>query len=175
MIKDLIVNLEPRIGRDPACDFAITIAETFDAHIVGVTFAHAPDFPGYVTLEIPPDIVAAIVADSEKAALTAIERFEDAARRSLVSAEHRLLKTIGASAPLILSTLARRFDLSVFMQSEPNGVDNGDMIETSLFQSGRPLIVVPHIQRDGLKLDTWCVAGTAAAQRRVPSTMRFRC
>ena len=150
MIKDIIVNLEHRIGRDPARDFAISIAETFDSHIVGVTFAYAPDFPGYVTLEIPPDIVAAMIAESEKAALAAIERFEEAARRSLVSAEHRLLKTIGASAPLILSTLARRFDLSVFMQSEPNGVDNNDMIETSLFQSGRPLIVVPHIQMVGL-------------------------
>ena len=104
-----------------------------------------------------------------QAALTAIERFEDATRRSLVSAEHRLLKTIGASAPLILSTLARRFDLSVFMQSEPNGVDNDDMIETSLFQSGRPLIVVPHIQKDGLKLDhlVCCWDGSSAAARAI--------
>jgi nucleotide-binding universal stress UspA family protein len=169
MIKDIIVNLEHRIGRDPARDFAISIAETFDSHIVGVTFAYAPDFPGYVTLEIPPDIVAAMIAESEKAALAAIERFEEAARRSLVSAEHRLLKTIGASAPLILSTLARRFDLSVFMQSEPNGVENDDMIETSLFQSGRPLIVVPHIQKVGLKLDhlVCCWDGSSAAARAI--------
>jgi hypothetical protein len=69
MIKDIVVNLEHRIGRDPARDFAITIAETFDAHIVGVTFAYAPDFPGYVTLEIPPDIFAAMIAESEKSRL----------------------------------------------------------------------------------------------------------
>src|SRR3981189_488202 len=31
--------------------------------------------------------------------------------------------TIGAEAPVILSSLARRFDLSVFMQTEPDGVD----------------------------------------------------
>src|SRR6202041_2815359 len=117
MIKDIVVNLEHRIGRDPVRDFAITIAETFEAHVVGVTFAYAPDFPGYVTLEIPPDIVAAIVAESEKAALAAIERFDAGAKRSLISAEHRLLKLVGASAPAVLSTLARRFDLGVFMQS----------------------------------------------------------
>jgi nucleotide-binding universal stress UspA family protein len=169
MIKDIIVNLEHRLGRDPARDFAITIAETFDTHIAGVTFAYAPDFPSYVTLEIPPDIVAAMIAESEKSALAAIDRFDAAAGRSLVSAEHRLLKTIGASAPLILSTLARRFDLSVFMQSEPDGVDNDDMIETSLFQSGRPLIVVPHIQKDGLKLDhlVCCWDGGSAAARAI--------
>jgi len=169
MIKDIIVNLEHKIARDPARDFAVTIAETFDAHIAGVAFAYAPDFPGYVMLEIPSDILAQMIAEGEKTALAAIERFEAAARRSTVSAEHRLLKTIGAAAPLILSTLARRFDLSVFMQSEPNGVDNDDMIEASLFESGRPLIVVPYIQKDGLKLDhvVCCWDGSRAAARAI--------
>jgi nucleotide-binding universal stress UspA family protein len=168
MIKDIIVNLEHKIARDPARDF-ISIAETFDTHIAGIAFAYAPDFPGYVMLEIPSDIVAQMIAESEKAALAAIERFEAAARRSLVSAEHRLLKSIGAAAPLTLSTLARRVDLSVFMQSEANGVDNDDMIETSLFQSGRPLIVVPYIQKDGLKLDhvVCCWDGSRAAARAI--------
>jgi nucleotide-binding universal stress UspA family protein len=169
MIKDIIVNLEHRITRDPARDFAINIAETFDAHVAGVVFAYAPVFPGYVTLEIRADIVARMVAESEKAALAAIDRFDEAARRSLISAEHRLLKTIGAGAPMILSTLARRFDLSVFMQSERSGLDNDDMIETSLFQSGRPLIVVPYIQKDGLKLDhvVCCWDGSSAAARAI--------
>jgi nucleotide-binding universal stress UspA family protein len=118
---------------------------------------------------MPPDIVAQMLAESEKAALAAIERFEAAARRSLVSAEHRLLKSIGADAPLVLSTLARRFDLSVFMQSEPDGVDNDDMIETSLFESWRPLIVVPYVQKEGLNLDhtVCCWDGSRAAARAI--------
>jgi nucleotide-binding universal stress UspA family protein len=169
MIKDIIVNLEHKIPRDPARDFAITIAETFDAHVAGIAFAYAPHFSGYVMLEIPSDIVAQMIAESEKAALAAIEHFEAAARRSLLSAEHRLFKSIGSLAPLILSTLARRFDLGVLMQSEPNGVDNDDMIETSLFQSGRPLMVVPYIQKDGLKLDhvVCCWDGSRAAARAI--------
>jgi nucleotide-binding universal stress UspA family protein len=169
MIKDIIVNLEHKIARDPARDFAITIAETFDAHVAGIAFAYAPDFPGYVMLEIPSDIVAEMIAESEKVALAAIERFEAAARRSLVPAEHRLIKTIGAEAPVILSFLARRFDLSVFMQSEPDGMDSDDMIETSLFESGRPLIVVPYIQKDELKLDhvVCCWDGSRAATRAI--------
>jgi nucleotide-binding universal stress UspA family protein len=169
MIKDIIVHLEHRIARDPARDFAITVAETFDAHVAGVAFACTPDFPGYMMLEIPSDLLAQMIAESEKAALAAIERFDAAARRSLISAEHRLLKAIGTSAPVILSKLARRFDLSVFMQSEPNGVDNDDMIEASLFESGRPLIVVPYIQKEGLKLDhvVCCWDGSRAAARAI--------
>ena len=169
MIKDIIVNLEHQIARDPARDFAITIAETFDTHVAGIAFAYAPDFPGYAMLEIPPDILAQMIAESEKVALAAIERFDEAARRSLVSAEHRLLKTIGSEAPEILSTLARRLDLSVFMQSEPNRMNNDDMIETSLFQSGRPVIAVPYIQKEGLKLDhvVCCWDGSRAAARAI--------
>ena len=169
MIKDIIVHLEHRIAHDPARDFAITVAETFDAHVAGVAFAYTPDFPGYVMLETPPEILAQLMAEGEKAALAAIERFDAAARRSMISAEHRLLKAIGASAPVVLSRLARRFDVSVFMQSEPNGVDNDDMIEASLFDSGRPLIVVPYIQKEGLKLDhvVCCWDGSRAAARAV--------
>ena len=72
MIKDIIVHLEHQAARDPAHDFAVTIAETFDAHLAAVAFAYAPDFPGYVMLEIPPDIVARMIAESEKAAVAAI-------------------------------------------------------------------------------------------------------
>jgi nucleotide-binding universal stress UspA family protein len=168
MIKDIIVNLEHQIAHDPARDFAITVAETFDTHVAGVAFAYIPEFPGYVMLEqIPRDMMAQMVAESEKAARAAIERFDAAARRSLVSAEHRLLRALGAIAPEILSRLARRFDLSVLMQSKPGGVNNDDMIETSLFQSGRPVIVVPYIQKDGLKLDhvVCCWDGSRAAAR----------
>jgi nucleotide-binding universal stress UspA family protein len=106
-----------------------------------------------------------MIAESERSALAAIERFDEAVRRSLVSAEHRLLKAIGVNA--IFSTLARRFDLRAFLQSQPNVLDNDEMIETSLFQSGRPLIAVPYIQKDGLKLDhvVCCWDGSRAAAR----------
>jgi nucleotide-binding universal stress UspA family protein len=139
---------------------------SFDAHLADT---YAPDFPGYVMLQIPSDIVAQMMAESEKAALAAIERFDAAARRSLISAEHRLLKPVGATAPVLLSALARRFELSVLMQSEPNRVDNDEIIETTLFESGRPLIVVPYIQKDGLKLDhvVCCWDGSRAATRAI--------
>jgi nucleotide-binding universal stress UspA family protein len=167
MIKDIIVNLEHQVTRDPACEFAISIAEMFGTHLAGVAFAYTPDFPGYAVMELPPDILAQMVASSERSALAAIERFDAAAARSLVSAEHRLLRTIGAEAPAIFAVLARRFDLSVFMQSEPSRANNDDMIETALFQSGRPLILVPYVQKDGLKLDrvVCCWDGSRVAAR----------
>src|SRR5215475_488806 len=103
MIKDLVVNLEHNSERDRSRDFAISIAEAFHAHIAGIAF---------------------VKMTSEKVALAAIERFDAAARRSMVSAEHRLLKATATEAPTILSNLTRRFDLGVLMQSDPDGVNN---------------------------------------------------
>jgi nucleotide-binding universal stress UspA family protein len=169
MIKDIIVNLEHDLSRDQARDFAITVAEAFDAHVAGVAFAYAPEFPGYVMLEIPPNIVAAMVEESKKAAEAAIKRFDEAARRSLLSAEHRLVRTVGVQAPALFAALARRFDLSIFRQSSPDGAANDDMIESSLFETGRPVVVVPYIHKDGLKLDrvVCCWDGGRAAARAI--------
>jgi nucleotide-binding universal stress UspA family protein len=170
MIKDVVVNLEHPASRDPARDFAISVAVTFDAHVAGVAFAYDPDFLVAIAPEMPPDVTSQIVDESEKSALAAIDRFDEAARRSMVSAEHRLIKSTWIAAPDVLSDLARRFDVSVFMQSDQdNGIDNDDMIETALFDSGRPVIVVPYIQKDGLKLDhlVCCWDGSRAAARAI--------
>jgi nucleotide-binding universal stress UspA family protein len=170
MIKDVVVNLEHLASRDPARDFAISVAVTFDAHVAGVAFAYDPDFLVAIAPEMPPDVTSQIVDESEKSALAAIDRFDEAARRSMVSAEHRLIKSTWIDAPDVLSDLARRFDVSVFMQSDQdNGIDNDDMIETALFDSGRPVMVVPYIQKDGLKLDhlVCCWDGSRAAARAI--------
>ena len=167
MIKDVIVKLEQQ-ARDPAQDFSISVAKTLGAHLAGVALAFVPEvlsrFP-----QLPRDMLAEIVTHSENAAQSAIDRFDAAARQSEVSREHRMLKATEAEAPSVLATFARRFDLSVLMQSEPNVVNNDDMIETSLLESGRPLVVVPYIQREGLQLNRviCCWDGSRAATRAI--------
>jgi nucleotide-binding universal stress UspA family protein len=54
-------------------------------------------------------------------------------------------------------------------------VDNDGLIETSLFQSGRPLIVVPYIQNDGLKVDrvVCCWDGSRVAARAINDALPF--
>jgi hypothetical protein len=110
-----------------------------------------------------------VVEESKKAAEAAIRRFDEAARRSLLSTEHRLVRTIGMEAPTLFAAIARRFDLSICLQSRPDGVANDDMIESSLFESGRPVIVVPYIDKDGLQLErvVCCWDGGRAAARAI--------
>jgi nucleotide-binding universal stress UspA family protein len=72
--------------------------------------------------------------------------------------------------------LARRFDLSVVGQAEPkHGPAQDLVIEGALFGSGRPVIVVPYIQRGGLKLDRVliCWDGSRPAARAIADAMPF--
>jgi nucleotide-binding universal stress UspA family protein len=64
--------------------------------------------------------------------------------------------------------MARRFDLSVLMQSEPDSLGPEDLVaEAALFQSGRPAVVVPYIHKGGFNTDRIMVcwdAGRASAR-----------
>jgi nucleotide-binding universal stress UspA family protein len=61
------------------------------------------------------------------------------------------------------------------MQSEPDGIDNNRLIEGLLFDSGRPVNIVPYIQRDGLKLDrvVCCWDGSRPAARAINDALPF--
>lgn len=154
MIKDIILNLELDKSRDCIRDFAISVAEMFDAHIAGVAFVDGSSIPGVLTPDFPSHVLASIIAEQEKAARETVVRFEAAAKRNLLSVEPRLVTQSEFGPPRTFSAMARHFDLSILMQSDNDqGASNDTLIEATLFDSGRPLIVVPYIQKNGLKLD----------------------
>ena len=176
MIKDLVVNLGIGNPRDVAVDYAVSIAETFDAHLCGVAFSYEPVVPPSIMGGIPADVIDAQWAASAQAADAAIAGFEAAAKREGIVAEHRKLKASLGGAGDLFGRLARRFDLSVVGQAEPkHGPAQDLVIEGALFGSGRPVIVVPYIQKGGLRLDRVliCWDGSRPAARAIGDAMPF--
>lgn len=170
MIKDIILNLELDKSRDSVREYAISIAEAFDSHIAGVAFADGSSIPSFLMPDFPSHVLAGLVAEQERAAREAVARFEEGAKRSLLSVEPRLITQSEFGPPSAFSAMARRFDLSVVMQSDDDhGANNDILIEATLFDSGRPLIVVPYIQKNGLKFDriVCCWDGSRAATRAI--------
>jgi len=175
MIKDIIVNL--RLGaRDSAGDFALSVAATFEAHLLGVAFIYDPLIPGSIMGGLPPEFVESQRAESEKLAQAAVARFEQAAKRAGISAETRTLNASVAGAADRIGQLARRFDLAIAGQPEREKSMADELIaEGMLFESGRPVIVVPYVQKQGLKLDRImaCWDGSRAAARAIADAMPF--
>jgi nucleotide-binding universal stress UspA family protein len=171
MIKDIVVNLS---GGGAAPDYAIAIAEVHSAHVAGVAFAYEPVIPGSVMGGVPTALIEAQREENTKLANEAVTRFDAAAKRAGVSAETRILDGSVAGAAETFGRIARRFDLSVLGQAERDrGPAEDLMIEGALFESGRPVIVVPYIHKGGLKLDRImvCWDGSRPAARAIADAM----
>ncbi|MGP0092418.1 MAG: universal stress protein [Xanthobacteraceae bacterium] len=168
MIKDVIVALSVREERDPAAEYAISFADFFGAHIAGISFAFEPVIPATVMGGIPADFIEMQRAESDKAARAATTRFDKAAIADGLSTETHVFDVSVAGAGDLFGRLARRFDISVVSQADPDRVGPEDMIaEAALFESGRPAIIVPYIQKEAFSLNRVLVCwdgGRAAAR-----------
>lgn len=176
MITDLVVNLGIGQARDPATAYAVSIAETFGAHLTGVAFAYEPVIAPSIMGGVSTDFIDAQRAENEKAAKDVAARFEAAARTAGLSAEHQILSASMGGAGDLFGRIARRFDLSVVGQAEPNhGATQDLLIEATLFGSGRPVVIVPYIEKAGLKLDRVlvCWDGSRQAARAIGDAMPF--
>jgi nucleotide-binding universal stress UspA family protein len=173
MIKDIIVNLG--LGaQDPAGEFAISTADAFGAHVLGIAFSYDPIIPGAVMGGIPPEFIESQRTESDKKARAAVARFEASAKRAGVSAETRILSASVSGAVDQLGRLARRFDLVMVGQPERDGSASEEVLDEGvLFDSGRPVIFVPFIQKAGIKLDRVmvCWDGSRAATRAVADSL----
>lgn len=173
MIKDIIVNLG--LGeRDPAGEAAVSVAELFEAHVLGLAFAYEPVIPGSVMGGLPTEFIEQQRADATEKAQAAVARFEELARRAGVSYEHQVLNATLASASDHLGRLARRFDLVVVGQPErDHPMPEEIVVEGALFESARPVIFIPYIHKGGLTLDRIMVSwdGGRAATRAVADSL----
>jgi nucleotide-binding universal stress UspA family protein len=176
MIKDLVVNLTVGTDRDAAAEFAISVAARFEAHIAGIAFAYDPVITPTVMDGLSATWVDAQRAENRAIAQEAVDRFEAAARREGLSAEHRIVDANLGVAATVFGRIARCFDLAVVGQTDPDRALPDDLlIEAALFESGRPAIVVPYIQREGLKLShiLVCWDGSHNAARAIADSLPF--
>jgi len=172
MIKDLVVNLS--LDRDVAGPFAISVADALGAHVAGVAFSYEPIVPPTVMGGVPASYIDQQRAENNKAANDALTRFDEAARRAGVSFESRAVGASVAGAADRFGAIARRFDLAMVGQADPDKMTPEDLIiEGALFSSGRPVLVVPYIQKAPLKLDRVMVCWDASrnAARAIADAM----
>ena len=174
MIKDILVNLTIDAKRDPVASYAVSVAAAFDAHLTGVAFAYEVLMPGTVFDGVSASFAATYVEESKAAAHQARRAFDDAARQAGLTAEGHVIGAGLEGAVGRFGRMARGYDLSIVGQARPdNAMPEQSLIEAALFESGRPLLVVPYIQQTGLKLDRVlvCWDGSRNAARAIADAM----
>jgi nucleotide-binding universal stress UspA family protein len=174
IIKDVVASLSVTEGGSFTGDYAVSVASAFEAHLAGIAFVYDPVIPVASTGYIPPEIIETQQRDSQDAAKAAIDRFATATARNGVAAEPTMLPASFAGAGEQFAFIARRFDLAIVGQAEPDKAAVEELIaESTLFESGRPVIVVPYIQKTPLKLDRVmvCWDGSRPAVRAIADAM----
>jgi nucleotide-binding universal stress UspA family protein len=174
MLKDVVVNLSGRAPQDFAADYATSLAATFGAHAVGIAFLYEPVIPDGTLGGVPIDLIELQREENSKAADDAVSRFAAGAKKAGVSAQTRILDATFGGAATQFAQIARRFDLAVVGQAQrEHGASEELMIEGALFESGRPVIVVPYIQKAGLTLERVlaCWDGGRTAARAIGDAM----
>jgi hypothetical protein len=119
MIKDILVNLSYGTLQDGVSNCALSVAETFGAHIVGIAFSY-PVMAGGIGL--PTNFSRAQQAEAQERAESVAAAFDEAARRAGVSAETRRIEAGIGDVPAQFAHIARRFDLSVIGQLKAAGI-----------------------------------------------------
>ncbi|MFZ0609539.1 MAG: universal stress protein [Xanthobacteraceae bacterium] len=174
MIKDIVVNLSVGEKAGPTGDYAISVALACGARLTGVAFVYDPIVPISGTGYIPAEVIESQQSDNEAAAKAAVDRFAEATRRAGLSAEPLSLTASLSGAGDQFGRIARRFDLAVVGQAEPQASSVEEIVaETTLFESGRPVIMVPYIQKAPLKLDNVmvCWDGSRQSARAIADSM----
>ena len=174
MFRDIVVNLSVRKGSKAVGDYAVSVAETLEAHLTGVAVAFVPSIPGASLGYLPIETIEAQQRENEMAAEDAVDHFTAASAKAGVAAERRVLRTGFPAAAEQFSRIARRFDLAIVGQLEPdvNSVEAA-IAESTLFDSGRPIVIVPYIQKAPLTLERVmvCWDGSRAAARAIADAM----
>jgi len=153
VIKDISVSLRMGEQDSPAEKYAISMAAALKAHVAGIAFAYDP-----VEMMAQWGYMAAAVGEQwpdykEQAAAT-LDRFSEAAGRAAISFERIMAPVDLANAGDRFGGIARRFDLSIVAQPEAEKAAVEKMIVSgAIFDSGRPVVVVPYIQTAPFKLD----------------------
>lgn len=174
MIKDIVVNLTLGTEADPACRYAISLAEMFEAHVTGVAFAYDAPWPPYITDFGGTDILRSLVDKNRSDAQSASAQFAASAKRSRLSFQTLTPEASMTGATGLFASLARTYDLAVLKQSASGeDINAQDMIEATLFNSGRPVLAVPYIQKSGfsVKRVLVCWDGSRAAARAVADSL----
>ena len=147
MLNDILVHLPVDRSADSVIESAISIGQLFDAHLDGIACAYQPINPSIVVGASAAYFAEATQYNTDlDQAARRLDQFEIAVRQTGLSHGGRTIADSPALANETLSEIGRLYDLNIVAQPDPSRPSHYDGLpEALLFNSGRPLLLVPYI------------------------------
>ena len=178
MIKDILVHIPTERPMRPVIDGSISLAANLNAHLDAVAVGYVASSTAYV-MEGGAAVAAVFEMERERAmerAGTALSIFESEAKHAGIAYSCHPMGAIPADGASAVGAMARLYDLSVVLQPDPEqGSFDNDLPSEILFQSGGPVLFLPHIYRGALKTERigLCWDGSRVAARAMRDAMPF--
>jgi nucleotide-binding universal stress UspA family protein len=145
-IKDILTVLD-LAGDQPAAKYALEFGRNYDAHVTGLAVSFEPVVPAFAAAPMPVDYMQAAHDQAVAAAKDAQQQFDGLARLAGVKNESRLAEILTGGPLENVLVHCRPTDLVVIGQASPDRPEpmRELLIETILFESGVPVLLVPYI------------------------------
>lgn len=147
--KTILAVLDTPKNAEQITEFAIALAETFGAHVIGLHAEAVAAVPLVAPMEIPDPATVQALQDMAHAETVDVEKiFRQRAERNGISYEWRSFVSSAGYSGQALVDSARTADLVIAAQGD-NSIpsENRADLESFLFESGRPVLLVPFIMK----------------------------
>lgn len=145
--KTILTVLDNTENAAKVSEFAIDLANRFSSHVIGLHMETMAAVPVVAPMEIPdPASIQALQDMAQKETREIAEIFEQKLSQNGVSHEWRsFISSVGYTSASAIDS-ARCTDIVIAGQSDSSSLsDSRSDIESFLFESGRPVLLVPYI------------------------------
>ncbi|WP_312943852.1 universal stress protein [Agrobacterium sp.] len=145
--KTILTVLDSTQNAAKVSEFAIALANKFSSHVIGLHMETMAAVPVVAPMEIPdPASIQAIQDIAQKETKEIARIFEQKLSENGVSHEWRsFVSSVGYTSASAVDS-ARCTDIVIAGQSDSSSLsDSRSDIESFLFESGRPVLLVPYI------------------------------
>ncbi|MBD8892905.1 universal stress protein [Roseibium litorale] len=145
-LKDILTIID-LAGAQPAANYALDLAGRSDAHVTGLAMAFEPVVPAFAAAPMPVDYLQAAHEQAVAAAKDARGVFDELARRAGINSESRVADLLTGGPLESVLQHCRTTDMVAVSQANPDSPEpmRDLLIETILFESGVPVLLVPYI------------------------------
>lgn len=150
MIKDILVHLDASDTCAQCVEAAAMLAKRKGAHLVGVAFALESSLLQYYGGKLDLDMGDGDNETIRQAARAAIDIFEQGTKELGLSTQSRIVECSTMELGEKIAFEARHVDMTFLEQPSPDRKNRGlmtSLLEGALFNTGRPVYIVPYIGR----------------------------
>ena len=175
MLNDIAVLLPVDRPAGALIDCAAAVASLFEAHLDGIACAYQAINP-MIAFEASAVVMAAQCETGQEQAAAVLDQFEIAARRLNIPHDAKSTFNVSYAATRNVTEMSRLYDLNIVAQPDSSNPSQTDFLsEAVLFGSGRPMLMIPYINRGTFSGDRVliCWDGKAPAARAVHNAAPF--